>query len=93
MRAKKREDQAKFNSFVHPPFACVQKLIYGLPYDWENMRTYIFTKRERRILEAYLTDAKVDKIEVSKIMHRLRKYKTLFEDVYLYLRVRKTMTT
>ena len=74
-------------------FACMQKLIYVFPYYWESMRTYIFTDRERRILEAYLTDAKVDKIEVSKIMHRFRKYTTLFEDVYLYLRVRKTMTT
>ena len=71
----------------------MQKLIYSFPYHWESMRTYIFTDRERRILEAYLTDAKVDKIEVSKIMHRVRKYTTLFEDVYLYLRVRKTMAT
>jgi hypothetical protein len=73
--------------------ACMQKLVYSFPYHWESMRTYIFTERERRILEAYLTEAKVDKIEVSKIMHRFRKYTTLFEDVYLYLRVRKTMTT
>jgi hypothetical protein len=56
------------------------------------MRTYIFTKRERRILEAYLTDAEFDRIDLSKIMHRIRKYKTLFDDVYLYLRVRKAMT-
>ena len=55
------------------------------------MRTYIFTERERRILEAYLTNINVNKIEVSKIMHRIRKYKTLFEDVYLYLQVRKTI--
>ena len=51
----------------------MQKLIYSFPYHWERMRTYIFTERERRILEAYLTEAKVDKIEVSKIMHRFRK--------------------
>ena len=57
------------------------------------MRTYIFTNRERRILEAYLTNADVDKIAVSKIMYRIRKYRTLFEDVYLYLRVRKTVAT
>lgn len=56
------------------------------------MRTYIFTDRERRILEAYLINADVDKIAISKIMHRIRKYRTLFDDVYLYLRVRKTMT-
>ena len=57
------------------------------------MRTYIFTERERRILEAYLTKADVDKNKVAKIMHRVRKYKTLFEDVYLYLQVRKTIGT
>jgi len=57
------------------------------------MRTYIFTDRERRILEAYLTNTDVDKIALSKIMHRIRKYGTLFEDVYLYLRVRKTVAT
>jgi hypothetical protein len=58
------------------------------------MRTYIFTDRERRIMEAYVAHpARVDKIEVSKIMHRIRKTETLFEDVYLYLAVRKTMTT
>jgi len=57
------------------------------------MRTYIFTDRERRILEAFLTGKKVDKIKLSKIMYRVRKYKTLFDDTYLYLRVRKTITT
>jgi hypothetical protein len=57
------------------------------------MRTYIFTDRERRILEAYLTNADIDKNDVSKILHQIKKYETLFEDVYLYLRVRKTMTT
>jgi hypothetical protein len=57
------------------------------------MRTYIFTDRERQILEAHLMGANVDRIEVSKILHRIRKFQTLFEDVYLYLRVRKTMTT
>ncbi|UCD26094.1 MAG: hypothetical protein JSW19_00230 [Candidatus Bathyarchaeota archaeon] len=57
------------------------------------MRTYIFTKRERRIIEAYVTSRPVDSIQVSKIIHRIRKYNTLFEDVYLYLQVRKTMTT
>lgn len=55
------------------------------------MRTYIFTARERRILEAFLTHTKVDRVEVSKIMHRIRKHDTLFDDVYLYLKVRKTM--
>jgi len=70
-----------------------RKVIYGFLYNREAMRTYIFTDRERRILQAYVTIADVDRIEVSKIMHRIRKFQTLFDDVYLYLQVRKTMTT
>jgi hypothetical protein len=57
------------------------------------MRTYIFTDRERRILEAFVTGSNVDRTEVSNIMHKIRKHQALFEDVYLYLRVRKTMAT
>jgi hypothetical protein len=57
------------------------------------MRTYIFTDRERHILEAFVTGSEVDRTKVSKIMHRIRKHQALFEDVYLYLRVRKTMAT
>lgn len=56
------------------------------------MRTYIFTDRERQILEAHLTEANVDKDATSKIVRQIRENKTLFEDVYLYLRVRKTIT-
>jgi hypothetical protein len=57
------------------------------------MRTYIFTERERRILEAYLVNAaNVDKIALSKIIHRFKKYKKLFDDVFLYLQIRKTIT-
>ncbi|UCE96728.1 MAG: hypothetical protein JSV51_03815 [Candidatus Bathyarchaeota archaeon] len=57
------------------------------------MRAYIFTDRERMILEAFLIGKKVDKTKLSKILHRIRKYRTLFDDTYLYLRVRKTITT
>ena len=56
------------------------------------MRTYIFTNRERQILEAHLTAANVDKDATSRIMRQISENKTLFEDVYLYLRVRKTIT-
>jgi hypothetical protein len=55
------------------------------------MRTYIFTERERGILEAYLTCAEINKIEVSKILRQVGRHKTLFEDVYLYLQIRKKM--
>ena len=52
------------------------------------MRTYIFTDRERRILEAYLTHAKINKSELSKILTQIQKKELLFEDVYLYLQAR-----
>ena len=57
------------------------------------MKLYIFTKNERRILEDYLTNAEVKKVEASKILDRIRKRSILFEDIFLYLRVRKTMST
>ena len=54
------------------------------------MRTYIFSNHERQLLIAYLGKADVDETKVSKVMDQIRKYKTLFEDVYLYLSVKKT---
>lgn len=57
------------------------------------MRSHIFTNNERRILEDYLANAEVNKVEVSKILDRIRKHSILFEDIYLYLRVRKTIPT
>jgi hypothetical protein len=56
------------------------------------MRNYIFTDRERRILEAYLIKADVDKTALSKLRHRIKTENVLFEDVFLYLQVRKTIT-
>ena len=56
------------------------------------MRTYIFTDSERQLLEGLLTSIKTDNAAVSKILRKIRKSKALFDDVYLYLRVRKTMT-
>jgi len=57
------------------------------------MRTFVFTDRERRILESHVAGGKVDEPELSKIMKQIRKHTALFEDIYLYLSVRKTMTT
>ena len=57
------------------------------------MRSHIFTDEERRILEAYLTKADVDKTTLSKLLNRIKKEKILFEDVFLYLQVRKTVTS
>jgi hypothetical protein len=55
------------------------------------MRKYIFNEDERRILEAYLTKTDVDKTALSKLLHRIKEEKILFEDVFLYLQVRKTI--
>lgn len=57
------------------------------------MRTFIFSNPEREILEKYLTGRQVDSSEVAKIMHRLEQHSRLFEDVYLYLQIRKTWST
>jgi hypothetical protein len=57
------------------------------------MRTYIFTDSERRILETYLLKAAVNRAVLSKILNRIKKEKLLFEDVFLYLQVRKTVTS
>lgn len=56
------------------------------------MRRYIFTECERKILEAYITGSISDETEISKIKNGIQKNTALFEDVYLYLRIRKTMT-
>jgi len=57
------------------------------------MRNYLFTDRERNILEAYLLKTDVDKAALSKVLHPIKKGKLLFEDVFLYLQVRKTITS
>ena len=71
----------------------VERLLIGYLNVVKTMRTYVFTDRERRILESHLSGGKVDKRELSKIMDKLRKRRALFEDIYLYLSVRKTMTS
>ena len=57
------------------------------------MISKIFTDEERRILEAYLTNVEVDKTALSKITNRIKTQKSLFEDVFLYLQVRKAITS
>jgi hypothetical protein len=57
------------------------------------MISRIFTDEERRILEAYLTNAEVDKTALSNLFNQIKKRKSLFEDIFLYLQVRKTMTS
>jgi hypothetical protein len=57
------------------------------------MISRIFTDEERRILEAYLTNAEVDKAALSNLFDLIKKRKSLFEDVFLYLKVRKAITS
>ena len=56
------------------------------------MRSNIFTNRERRLLEKYLANVDVNEEKVSKVLDSIRKHSILFEDVYLYLRVKKNMS-
>jgi len=53
------------------------------------MRSYIFTERERQILQAFVngTATATDRIEVSKILYRFRQYRNLGADINLYFRV------
>ncbi|MDH5690502.1 MAG: hypothetical protein OEY81_03615 [Candidatus Bathyarchaeota archaeon] len=57
------------------------------------MISKIFTDEERRILEAYLTNAEVDKVALANLFDQIKKRKSLFEDIFLYLQVRKTITS
>ncbi len=53
----------------------------------------IFTDEERRMLEAYLTNAKVNKVALEKLLDLIKNQKGLFEDIFLFLQVRKTITS
>ena len=55
------------------------------------MRKYIFSKEERRLLEGYLTKINSNKEAVQKILTKIKDYKMLFDDVYLYLQVKKSI--
>ncbi len=57
------------------------------------MRRFIFSERERRLLENFLANTNSSKdAAVTMVLQKIKKYRVLFEDVYLYLQVRKTMT-
>jgi len=57
------------------------------------MITKIFTDEERQILDAHLINAKVDKAALAKILNQITTQKSLFDDVFLYLQVKKTLTS
>jgi len=53
----------------------------------------IFTDEERQLLEAHLINAKVDKTVLAKIINQIKTQKSLFDDIFLYLQVKKTLTS
>ena len=56
------------------------------------MITEYFTEQARQLLESHLINAKVDKLALDKILEKLRTEKKLFDDVFIYLQVKKTLT-
>jgi hypothetical protein len=57
------------------------------------MISKIFTDEERQMLEGYLTNSEVDKAALANLFDLIKKRKSLFEDVFLYLQIRKTITS
>jgi hypothetical protein len=56
------------------------------------MRTYIFTRRERRILNRWLDgDLTLKDIRLQKVLSRVRLFKVLAGDIELYLKVRSRL--
>ena len=55
------------------------------------MKNKIFSHRERKILEEHLINPKSDNDEIKKILNQIKTKKTLFDDVFLYLQVKKTL--
>ena len=53
----------------------------------------IFTDEERQLLEAHLINTKVDKTALAKIINQIKTQKSLFDDIFLYLQVKKTLTS
>jgi len=57
------------------------------------MKKHIFSERERQLLKNFLTNAGNNKDPAMlEVLQMIKKYEALFEDIYLYLQVRKTMT-
>ncbi len=57
------------------------------------MVSKIFTEEERQLLEAHLINSKVDKEKLDSVLEQIKNQKALFDDVFLYLQVKKTLTT
>ena len=53
----------------------------------------IFSDEERQILESHLINAKVDKNKLAKVLDEIKTQKRLFDDIFLYLQVKKTLSS
>jgi hypothetical protein len=56
------------------------------------MISRIFTDDERQILEAHLINAKIDEVVLAKLIEKIKSEKSLFDDIFLYLQVKKTIS-
>lgn len=56
------------------------------------MRTYIFTDRERRIIQRFLSGRiRMTDIDLSKIRSRMKLFEKLKNDIFLYLELWDTV--
>ena len=57
------------------------------------MVSRIFTEEERQLLEAHLINSKVDKEKIDAVLEQIKNEKGLFDDVFLDLQVKKTLSS
>ncbi|MFA5364352.1 MAG: hypothetical protein WC325_04125 [Candidatus Bathyarchaeia archaeon] len=55
------------------------------------MITRLFTDEERQLLESYIINSKVDKEAVEKIIEQIKTEKALFDDIFLYLQLKRML--
>ncbi|GEM_PF-2711228 len=55
------------------------------------MRSYIFTPRERRVIQAWSRGEKVNIVEIDRLLWRFRTFRNLASDVELYLLIRERL--
>ena len=60
-----------------------------VPAPAKGMNSKIFTEEERQILESYLIDTKVDQKQLDNILNQIKTHKQLFDDIFLYLQIKK----
>ena len=53
------------------------------------MNSHIFTEEERQTLESYLINTKVDQKKLDNILNQIKTHKQLFDDIFLYLQIKK----